>query len=300
MAGAVAKLVQPLLAGQRIANRAAEVQALRADRAAVAESRHGPRAVAFPASAARSAGEAHFGKQRLHVRCEAARVGERFDVHAPVQQRGGGAVLGAELSVQAAPRVGTSGAPVLGLDRQMLHVLGAHSMRVVEVERGFGEPLHVDLCGESLDVKAGVRDPWDKACSKTAGHDVPVDPSGKQAVCVTAGGFEDIGMAGVAASRQEGRFDAHASCVAGVCGLHHGAGVGGQATGSRGRDAERHPGLVRAQRQHPGRGGGAAQRSHHARRVEPRRHSCSGPISSCAQTPLYLPPEHVRRDDVFA
>ena len=71
-------------------------------------------------------------------------------------------------------------------------------------------------------------------------------------------------------SGEEGGFDAHPGGVAGMGGLDHGAGVGGEAAGAGGGNSEGHLCLGGVQSEDLGAGGGPAEGADHAGRVEGR------------------------------
>ena len=103
-----------------------------------------------------------------------------------------------------------------------------------------------------------------------AGGRVPVEIPAKQGGGVPHRRFQDLVAGGIAHAGQDGRFSAHAGGVAGVGGLDHCAGVGGEATGARGGDTQGHEGLLPVQAQCLGRGRCAAEGPHQARRMVAR------------------------------
>ena len=116
----------------------------------------------------------HATQHFLHVRCEAAGVGESVDTDLPVQDGGGGAILHAELTVQTAARQPVRNDPVPGdgwSPARCRRWPRAFCSR--RLQRRLDRVLHIYLGGEPLDVKARVEQPPRRA--QPAGGRVPVE-----------------------------------------------------------------------------------------------------------------------------
>ena len=152
--GAVAILHVVLVPGHRVADGAPEVPALALQHPSVL---HGHDGVG-PAAYRRVVTQADLGQRLVHGGGEPGGVAERVDTDRVGDQRDDGAVLKAELAVQAArgmgPRLVSRGTAQLDLDRG--HLVLREMVRVTQVGHDVDHRLHADLRRIALDVEAGI------------------------------------------------------------------------------------------------------------------------------------------------
>ena len=234
----------------------------------------------------------HFAQQRLQVRSETPGIGKAVNAHAHVQQRYRRAVFRAELAIQPALRRRPRMSPAPAVDSHLLHRRQVKAGLFPQVQRRLDNILHIDLSRKPLNVKAGIHQP--PAISQPADGNIPIHLPPEQGGGVAVGRFQSGGAGGIAHLRQHRRLRSHPRGVAGVGGLDHRTGVGGQPPGAGGGDAQSHLRLTGVQPQNLGRRRRAAQRPHQSRRMIGWRGSRS---RRRPQASLHFPAQSVSRDN---
>ena len=165
-----------------------------------------------------------------------ARVGESADADLAVEQRAGGRVLQRELALQA----GLGLRPVdVGHDRRGQHDAadggGGGDLRV-QLQRGGDAEMGAELARKHLDGVAGLGDAERRAA--VAQHLLDLEAAVVEGRHVALRGLEHVDVGGEAALGQQRRLQAQRRGVAAVGRLGHGAGIGEQAAGPGGGDAD--------------------------------------------------------------
>src|SRR6266850_832825 len=152
--GAVEILHVVLVPGHRVADGAPEVTALALQHPSVLHGHDGVGTAAYR----RVVTQADLGQRLVHGWGESGGVAERVDTDRVGDQRDDGAVLKAELAVQAArgigPRLVSRVTAQLDLDRG--HIFLREMVRVTQVGHDVDHRLHPDLRRIALDVEAGI------------------------------------------------------------------------------------------------------------------------------------------------
>jgi hypothetical protein len=146
---------------------------------------------------------------------------------------------------------------------QIGHILGTDMVPLLERQRRLDRPLHINLRWIALDIEARHHKLEGRA--QVPGQDVPVELGTEEDLDIPLAGLNNTVMAEETCLRQQRRFNALTRRRPGMCRLHHGARVGGQPAGMRGRNAQGHPRLGALESEHLRAGGSGSHRTKQAR-----------------------------------